>query len=55
MFFLDFSQESMNGFNTALGGFLPPTTNSTPSISNSASEYQNSLQWNGSNRDYSQS
>ena len=46
LFFLDFSQESMNGFNNALGGFLPPTTNSTPSISNPASEYQNSLSEN---------
>ena len=39
LFFLDFSQESMNGFNNALGGFLPPTTNSTHSLSNPASEY----------------
>ena len=46
LFFLDFSQESMNGFNNALGGFLPPTTNLTPSLSNPASEYQNSLSEN---------
>ena len=43
LFLIDFSQENMNGFNNALGGLLPPTTNSTPSLSNPTSKYHNIL------------